>query len=42
MLVLPDDNRGGVNAQQVGLGVSVAAIDTVHTAGSAMTTNVAN
>ena len=36
-----DDNRGGVNAQQVGLGVSLAAIDTVHTAGSAMTTNVA-
>jgi flagellar hook protein FlgE len=36
----PDENRGGVNAQQVGLGVSLAAIDTVHTAGSAMTTNV--
>ncbi|KRE83181.1 flagellar basal-body rod protein FlgG [Paenibacillus sp. Soil766] len=36
----PDENRGGVNAQQVGLGVSIAAIDTVHTAGSAMTTNV--
>ncbi|MBD0380351.1 flagellar basal body rod protein FlgG [Paenibacillus sedimenti] len=35
-----DENRGGVNAQQVGLGVSMAAIDTVHTAGSAMTTNV--
>src|SRR6478752_6863618 len=35
-----DENRGGVNAQQVGLGVSIAAIDTVHTAGSAMTTNV--
>lgn len=35
-----DENRGGVNAQQVGLGVSLAAIDTVHTAGSAMTTNV--
>ncbi|MFC5448345.1 flagellar basal body rod protein FlgG [Paenibacillus aestuarii] len=36
-----DDQRGGVNAQQVGLGVSMASIDTVHTAGSAMTTNVA-
>ncbi|SDM97878.1 flagellar hook protein FlgE [Paenibacillus sp. yr247] len=36
----PDANRGGVNAQQVGLGVSIAAIDTVHTQGSAMTTNV--
>lgn len=36
----PDENRGGVNAQQVGLGVSMASIDTVHTAGSAMTTNV--
>ncbi|UJF35349.1 flagellar basal body rod protein FlgG [Paenibacillus hexagrammi] len=36
----PDDTRGGVNAQQVGLGVSTASIDTVHTAGSAMTTNV--
>ncbi|NEW05551.1 flagellar hook-basal body complex protein [Paenibacillus sp. SYP-B3998] len=35
-----DENRGGVNAQQVGLGVSMAAIDTIHTPGSAMTTNV--
>jgi flagellar hook protein FlgE len=32
--------RGGVNAKQVGLGVSIGAIDTVHTPGSAMTTNV--
>jgi flagellar hook protein FlgE len=32
--------RGGVNAQQVGLGVSISAIDTIHTPGSAMTTNV--
>ena len=31
---------GGVNAKQIGLGVSVAAIDTIHTPGSAMTTNV--
>ncbi|MFD0698379.1 flagellar basal body rod protein FlgG [Paenibacillus sp. GCM10027628] len=36
----PDAERGGVNAQQVGLGVSMAAIDTIHTQGSAMTTNV--
>jgi flagellar hook protein FlgE len=36
----PDDLRGGVNSKQVGLGVSVASIDTVHTPGSAMTTNV--
>jgi flagellar hook protein FlgE len=31
---------GGVNAKQIGLGVSISAIDTVHTPGSAMTTNV--
>jgi flagellar hook protein FlgE len=31
---------GGVNAKQIGLGVSVASIDTIHTPGSAMTTNV--
>lgn len=30
---------GGVNAKQVGLGVALASIDTVHTAGSAMNTN---
>lgn len=30
---------GGVNAQQVGLGVSIGSIDTLHTAGSAQTTN---
>ncbi|TVX93975.1 flagellar basal body rod protein FlgG [Paenibacillus agilis] len=35
----PGDGRGGVNAMQVGLGVSIAAIDTVHTGGSAQTTN---
>ncbi|WP_248926368.1 flagellar hook-basal body complex protein [Paenibacillus hamazuiensis] len=33
-------DRGGVNAKQIGLGVSVSAIDTIHTPGSAMTTNV--
>lgn len=32
---------GGINAKQVGLGSSIAAIETVHTAGSAMTTNQA-
>jgi flagellar hook protein FlgE len=32
--------KGGVNAKQIGLGVSVGSIDTIHTPGSAMTTNV--
>jgi flagellar hook protein FlgE len=36
-----DGTSGGVNAKQIGLGVTVAAIDTIHTPGSAMTTNVA-
>jgi flagellar hook protein FlgE len=36
----PIDGRGGVNAKQVGLGVALGAIDTLHTPGSAMTTNV--
>src|SRR6478752_2763425 len=37
----PEDGAtGGVNAKQIGLGVSVSAIDTIHTPGSAMTTNV--
>ncbi|BBH20868.1 flagellar basal-body rod protein FlgG [Paenibacillus baekrokdamisoli] len=37
----PEDGAtGGVNAKQIGLGVAVAAIDTIHTPGSAMTTNV--
>ena len=35
-----EGESGGANAKQVGLGVSIAAIDTIHTAGSAMTTNV--
>lgn len=34
-----EGERGGVNAKQIGLGVSIGSIDTVHTAGSAMTTN---
>lgn len=37
----PEENTtGGVNAKQVGLGVALASIDTLHTPGSAMTTNV--
>ncbi|MFC3769889.1 flagellar hook-basal body complex protein [Paenibacillus sp. GCM10012303] len=36
----PLDGNGGVNAKQIGLGVTLAAIDTLHTPGSAMTTNV--
>ncbi|GIP36817.1 flagellar basal-body rod protein FlgG [Paenibacillus sp. J31TS4] len=35
-----DSDRGGANAKQIGLGVSVASIETLHTPGSAMTTNV--
>ncbi|OXM84674.1 flagellar basal body rod protein FlgG [Paenibacillus rigui] len=35
-----EGEKGGVNAKQIGLGVTVSAIDTVHTPGSAMTTNV--
>ncbi|MBY0206130.1 MULTISPECIES: flagellar basal body rod protein FlgG [Paenibacillus] len=34
-----DAPSGGVNAQQIGLGVSVGSIDTMHLAGSPMTTN---
>jgi flagellar hook protein FlgE len=33
-------NQGGVNAKQIGLGVAIGAIDTIHTPGSAQTTNV--
>lgn len=37
----PDgSDKGGVNAKQVGLGVAIGSIDTIHTPGSAMTTNV--
>jgi flagellar hook protein FlgE len=35
-----EGTSGGVNPKQVGLGVTIASIDTVHTPGSAMTTNV--
>lgn len=36
----PVGRRGGSNAQQVGLGSKIGSIDTVHTAGSPMTTNI--
>ena len=35
----PTDERAGANAKQIGLGVSIGSIDTLHLAGSAMTTN---
>ncbi|MEK8130226.1 flagellar basal body rod protein FlgG [Paenibacillus filicis] len=35
----PTAEKGGVNSKQIGLGVTVSAIDTLHTPGSAMTTN---
>ena len=35
----PTDERGGANAKQIGLGVSISSVDTLHLAGSAMTTN---
>lgn len=34
-----DTTQGGVNAQQIGLGSTIGSIDTVHTPGSAQTTN---
>ncbi|MFG3612166.1 flagellar basal body rod protein FlgG [Rummeliibacillus stabekisii] len=34
----PGDNLGGVNPKQIGLGSQVAAIDTIHDAGSMQTT----
>jgi flagellar hook protein FlgE len=33
-------DTGGVNSKQIGLGVTLGAVDTIHTPGSAMTTNV--
>lgn len=36
----PSNNRGGVNPRQVGLGVQIGAIDTIHTPGSPMSTGV--
>lgn len=35
----PNEQRGGVNPKQVGLGMSVATIDTIHTQGALQTTN---
>lgn len=37
----PTDELGGVNSKQVGLGMSIAAIDTIHTQGSLQSTGVA-
>lgn len=37
-----EGERGGVNAKQIGLGVAIASIDTMHSPGSAMTTNQPN
>jgi flagellar hook protein FlgE len=34
----PTEERGGLNPRQVGLGMSVASIDTIHTQGSLQTT----
>jgi flagellar hook protein FlgE len=36
----PTDELGGVNPKQVGLGMNIAAIDTIHTQGSLQTTGV--
>ncbi|OPA77599.1 flagellar basal body rod protein FlgG [Paenibacillus selenitireducens] len=35
----PADGKGGVNPKQIGLGVTVGSVDTIHLGGSAMTTN---
>ncbi len=34
----PTDERGGLNAKQVGLGMNIASIDTIHNQGSLQTT----
>ncbi len=40
-VTVPEEGeQGGRNSQQVGLGTSIAAIDTIHTPGSTQTTNV--
>lgn len=36
----PGDENGGVNPRQIGLGTKIASIDTIHTQGSPMTTNL--
>jgi flagellar hook protein FlgE len=37
----PTGQQGGVNPKQIGLGTKISAIDTVHTPGSPMSTNIA-
>lgn len=34
-----EGTKGGINAKQIGLGTSIGSVDTLHTGGSAMTTN---
>jgi flagellar hook protein FlgE len=36
----PTAQSGGINPKQIGLGTKIASIDTIHTPGSPMTTNV--
>ena len=36
----PNDRIGGINPKQVGLGMQIATIDTIHTQGSLQQTNV--
>ncbi len=36
----PSDTLGGINPKQIGLGSAISSIDTIHTQGSAQTTNV--
>lgn len=36
----PNDERGGVNPKQIGLGMQIATIDTIHTQGSLQSTGV--
>lgn len=36
----PTDELGGVNPKEVGLGMNIASIDTIHTQGSLQTTGV--
>jgi flagellar hook protein FlgE len=36
----PTENKGGVNPKQIGLGMVIASIDTIHTQGSLQTTGV--
>ncbi|WP_024653981.1 flagellar hook protein FlgE [Borrelia persica] len=38
----PTDGRGGVNPKQIGLGMSIATVDTIHTQGSFQSTQKAS